>query len=65
MKRIEVTNCGGCPFNHDDACTRDEAGRAWVDHMHRHDQLRPDWCPLDAGPVVVAVAEVKREDGER
>ena len=76
MKRIEVTSCGGCPFNADDvACTTAAYGTPHVGDLHRSKNrdgsrfdgqlARPDWCPLDAGPVVVAVAEVKREDGGR
>jgi hypothetical protein len=58
MKRIEVTSCGGCPFSHEDnegeRCDIDEPNRRRASFYGDTPRLtRPDWCPLDAGPVVV------------
>jgi hypothetical protein len=61
MKRIEVTICGGCPFSTDDDGFSLRCRQADLRTIERFDEPepatpRPDWCPLNAGPVVVAVA---------
>lgn len=61
MKRIEVTSCGGCPFNIDDDGFTYRCKAADGRISERFNEYvagspppdRPDWCPLDAGPVVV------------
>lgn len=58
-KVVKVRSCDGCPFRDDEelaSTCRQESGRVIEFYGQRlRAPDRPDWCPLELGPVVVEV----------
>ena len=62
MKVIKVKSCDGCPFNYDGIdCKANEPTGYLLQITENRDRTdvpegsRPDWCPLELGPVTVEV----------